>query len=73
MGNFMKRMAVLLVLTAALFIAVPVSAEAEAANNKLKVNQTYTKYDITGDKKADTLLISGNWDKEYEEFSSYEV
>ena len=43
MGNFMKRMAVLLVLTAALFIAVPVSAEAEAANNKLKVNQTYTK------------------------------
>ncbi len=73
MGNFMKRMAVLLVLTAALFIAVPVSAEAKAANNKLKVNQTYTKYDITGDKKADTLLISGNWDKEYEEFSSYEV
>ncbi len=73
MGNFMKRMAVLLVLTAALFIAVPVSAEAEAANNKLKVNQTYTKYDITGDKKADTLLISGNWNQQYGGYVGYEV
>lgn len=73
MGNFMKRMAVLLVLTAALFIAVPVSAEAKAANNKLKVNQTYTKYDITGDKKADTLLISGNWNQQYGGYVGYEV
>ena len=63
-ANFMKRIAVPAFLTAVLFIAFPVSAEAKTANNKLKVNQTYTKYDITGDKKADTLLVSGNWEEQ---------
>lgn len=72
-ANFMKRIAVPAFLTAVLFIAFPVSAEAKTANNKLKVNQTYTKYDITGDKKADTLLVSGNWEEQYEGFTGYEV
>lgn len=71
--GFRKRAAVLIFLMAALFITVPLSAEAKASNKKLKVNQTYTQYDITGDKKADTLLVSGDWDEEYEEFSGYKV
>lgn len=72
-AGVMKRILVLAFLTAVLFIAVPVSAEAKAANNKLKMNQTYTKYDITGDKKADTLRVSGSWDKRYDVISGYEV
>ncbi len=71
--SFMKRITVLAFLMSALFIAVPISAEAKAANNKLNINQTYTKYDVTGDKKTDTLLISAGWNEEYEEYSAYEV
>lgn len=72
-AGFRKRATVLIFLMAALFIAVPLSAEAKASNKKLKVNQTYTQYDITGDKKADTLLVSGDWDEKYGGFVGYEV
>lgn len=72
-AGFMKRMMVFAFLTAALCIAVPVSAEAKTANNKLKVNKTYTKYDITGDKKADSLRVSGSWSKRYGIYNNYEV
>lgn len=69
----MKKGIILTILTAALFIAFPVSAEAKAANNKLNIGQTYDKYDITGDKKADALLVSGIRDEEYGDFAGYEV
>lgn len=35
------------------------------ASVKLSLNQTYTKYDVTGDRKADTIKIS-NMKKEYD-------
>lgn len=71
--KLMKKAALLTLFVSMLIFAVPATAEAKAANNKLKLNQTYTKYDITGDKKADTLLITGNWNEEFDAFSGYEV
>ena len=53
-----KLMLVSLVFMAAVFFMTPVSAEAKAGKQKLKINTTYTKYDFTGDKKEDKFLIS---------------
>ncbi len=53
--------AAVFLLAVGLFIAMPASVEAKTANNILEPNKTYTQYDITGDKKADTLLISAPW------------
>ncbi len=56
--------AAVFLLAVGLFIATPASAEAKTANNLLNVNKTYTQYDVTGDKKADKLLISAAWDEQ---------
>ena len=69
----LKKITVLLFMAAVLFIIFPFSAEAKVKINKLNINETYTQYDVTGDQKADTLLISGEWDEEYEEFTGYRV
>lgn len=71
--KIMKKIMLLSLLTAVLFVMCPLSAEAKERNNKLNVNQTYTQYDITGDRKADTLLIAGNWNSKYEIYEDYSV
>lgn len=58
--------AAVFLLAAGLFIALPASADAKTSNKLLEVNKTYHQYDVTGDKKADTLLISSPWDEEYQ-------
>ena len=40
-------------------LSVPVAAQAAQKNNiNIRANATYTKYDITSDRKADTIKIS---------------
>lgn len=65
--------AAVFLLAVGLFIATPAPAEAKTANNLLDVNKTYTQYDVTGDKKADTLLISTSWNERYQMFQGCEV
>ncbi len=55
----------LLLLTAAVFLAAPVTAQAKASSVKLDVNRTYKQYDFTGDKKADRLKVSSDRFDEY--------
>lgn len=63
----------LFLLAIGLFMAMPSPAEAKATTNKLEVNKTYTQYDVTGDKKADTLLVSAPWNKDAQMYGKYEV
>lgn len=65
--------AAVFLLAVGLFMATPASAEAKTANNLLEVNKTYTQYDVTGDKKADTLLISAPWNEQYQMYHGCEV
>lgn len=72
--NFSKGIAAALFLLAmGLFIAMPSPTAAKAQTNTLQVNKTYTKYDVTGDKKADTFLVSAPWDDRYKTYGRYEV
>lgn len=77
MERFTKKIMLLSLVAAAVFILFPLSAEAKERNDKLNVNQTYTQYDITGDQKADTLLISveryKDYDTEYDVYWGYDV
>lgn len=65
--------AAIFLLAIGIFAAMPSPAEAKAANNTLEVNKTYTQYDVTGDKKADTLRVSAPWNENYKMYDRYEV
>lgn len=65
--------AAVFLLAIGIFAAMPSPAEAKAANNTLEVNKTYTQYDVTGDKKADTLRVSAPWNESYKMYDRYEV
>lgn len=72
--NFTKWIAAAVFLLAiGIFAAMPSPAEAKAANNTLEVNKTYTQYDVTGDKKADTFRVSAPWNESYKMYGRYEV
>lgn len=60
--------AAVFLLAVGFFIAAPATADAKA---NLQVNKTYTQYDVTGDKKADTLLVSAPLDNYV--YGRYEV
>lgn len=50
----------LVLLTAAIFLAAPVTVQAKASSVRLNVNRTYEQYDLTGDGKADRLKVSSD-------------
>lgn len=58
--SYTKKIMLGMVLILAVLFAAPRPVEAKASAKKLRVDKTYTNYDMTGDKKADTFRISGD-------------
>lgn len=73
--KYVKKMILGVVLVLAVLFAVPRSVEAKASAKKLKVDKTYTQYDMTGDKKKDTFRVSGDAIDygTYKEYKGYTV
>ncbi len=74
-ANYFTRglAAAVFLLAVGFFMVTPASAEAKTANNLLEVNKTYTQYDVTGDKKADKLLISAPYNERYQMYEGCDV
>ncbi len=58
--SYTKKIMLGMVLILAVLFAAPRPVEAKASAKKLSVDKTYTNYDMTGDKKADTFRIAGD-------------
>lgn len=73
--NYAKKIMLGIVLILAALLAAPRPVEAKASAKKLRVDKTYTGYDMTGDKKADTFRVSGDAIDygSYKEYKGYAV